>query len=136
VSTHTVLGVDRGQFISATDPPDAYRQASAELKNDGTWPVLVGEEGQRDLILSSPIILYDYPQVAPESPGDWFDATEIDEMLDLRTRTLTDNEKHWMRSVDEHARRLLERTERADTADLANLHGALRGLRRLDTANR
>ncbi len=136
VSAHTILSVHRGQFISAIDPPDAYRQASAELNNDGTWPVLVGDDRQRDLILSSPIILYDYPQVAPESPGDWFDATEIDEMLDLRTRTLTDNEKHSMRSVDERARRLLERTERADMAGLANLHGALRGLRRVVTGNR
>ena len=33
---------------------------------------------------SSPIILYDHPAVAPESAGDLFDATEIDEILTLR----------------------------------------------------
>ena len=40
--------------------------------------------GRRDLMLSSPIILYDYPQIAPESPGDLCDGTEIDEILALR----------------------------------------------------
>ena len=34
-------------------------------------------------MLSAPIILYDYPQIAPESPGDLFDLTEIDELLTL-----------------------------------------------------
>jgi hydrogenase maturation protease len=134
-STHTILSVCGGEFVSAIDSPPAYREESTTLRNDGTWPVLVGEEGERQMVLSSPIILYDYPQVAPESVGDWFDATEIDEMLDLRTRTLTDAEKTVMRSVDEHARRLLERTERTETTDLASLHGTLRGLRRIDMAN-
>ncbi len=31
--------------------------------------MLVGEEGERNTMLSSPIILYDYPQIAAESPG-------------------------------------------------------------------
>ena len=44
-------------------------------------------------MLSAPIILYDYPQIAPESPGDLFDCTEIDEILTLRIQTLTDEEK-------------------------------------------
>ena len=39
---------------------------------------LVGEIGAMDAILASPIILYDYPQIAPESPGDLFDGGEID----------------------------------------------------------
>jgi hypothetical protein len=38
-------------------------------------PVLIGGG---DVVLSSPIILYDQPEVAPESPGDLYDATEID----------------------------------------------------------
>ena len=49
--------------------------------------MLVGEEGERDTMLSSPIILYDYPQIAPESPGSLFDGTEIDEILSLRILT-------------------------------------------------
>ena len=37
--------------------------------------------------------LYDHPEVAPESAGDLFDATEIDEILTLRTLALTDAER-------------------------------------------
>ena len=95
----------------------------------GTWPVLVGDEGQRDLLLSSPIILYDYPEVAPESPGDLFDGTEIDEILALRILTLTDAEKLEVRNGDERARGILERTEMLPPEHFQKLHGALRGLR-------
>ena len=63
------------------------------MRNVGTWPVLAGEEGQHGTMLSAPIILYDYPQIAPESPGDLFDGTEIDEILALRILTMTDAEK-------------------------------------------
>ena len=83
-STHTILGVRDGAFLSLMDPPDGARDAAAACDNQGTWPVLVGEPGETDSILSSPIILYDYPDIAPESPGDLFDATEIDEILTLR----------------------------------------------------
>ena len=50
-------------------------------------------------MLASPIILYDYPQIAPESPGDLFDGTEIDEILALRILTMTEDEKREMRST-------------------------------------
>ena len=50
--------------------PEQFKAAAAGCQNVGTWPVLAGEEGQRNLMLSAPIILYDYPQIAPESPGD------------------------------------------------------------------
>jgi hydrogenase maturation protease len=95
----------------------------------GTWPVLIGEEGQRDTILSSPIILYDYPQIAPESPGDLFDGAEIDEILSLRIMTMTDEEKQEMRQSDARARKILERTEALPDEQFMKLHGALRGLR-------
>src|SRR5262249_19729632 len=81
LSTHTILGVHQGAFISLLDPPESWREAAVACHNVGTWPVLVGEEGDKDTILSAPIILYDYPRVAPESPGDLFDGTEIDEIL-------------------------------------------------------
>jgi hydrogenase maturation protease len=80
-------------------------------------------------MLSSPIILYDYPQIAPESAGDLFDGTEIDEILTLRILTLTDEEKREMRGVDERARRLLERTETLPPEQMMKLHGAMRGKR-------
>jgi hypothetical protein len=68
-------------------PLDRFAESVADCKNIGTWPVLVGEEGQCDTMLSSPIILYDYPKIAPESAGDLFDGTEIDEILSLRIMT-------------------------------------------------
>jgi hypothetical protein len=129
VSTHTILGVRGGAFVSSIDPPEPFRAAAAGCRNVGTWPVLVGAEGQTDTMLSAPIILYDYPQVAPESPGDLFDATEIDEILTLRILTLTDEEKRAMAAVDGRARAVLERTEALAQDRLLGLHGAVRGLR-------
>ena len=93
--------------------------------------MLVGGEGERDTMLSSPIILYDYPQIAPESPGDLFDGTEIDEILALRIMTMTDDEKREMRNIDDRARRMLERTEALSTEHLMQLHGTVRELRSL-----
>jgi hydrogenase maturation protease len=131
VSTHTVLGVQDGRFCSLLEPPEHIRELAADCQNIGTWPVLVGEDGQRDTLLSSPIILYDYPQIAPESAGDLFDGTEIDEILSLRILTLTDEEKREMRQSDDRARKMLERTESMPVEQLMKLHGVLRNLRPL-----
>jgi hypothetical protein len=130
-STHTVLGVQDGRFVSLLGPPESLSELVATCKNIGTFPVLVGEEGQSDTLLSSPIILYDYPQVAPESAGDLFDGTEIDEILSLRIMTLTDDEKREMSQSDDRARQMLERTETMPVEQLMKLHGVLRGLRPL-----
>jgi hydrogenase maturation protease len=85
-STHTVLYARDSEFISLTDPPADYSLAATTCENIGTWPVLVGdkEKGECDTMLSSPIILYDYPEIAPESPGDLCDNLEIDEILNFR----------------------------------------------------
>jgi len=128
-STHTVLVASGGEFLSAIDPPEAVRDYASGCRNIGTFPVLVGQQGQRDTFLSSPIILYDYPQIAPESSGDLFDGTEIDEILSLRIMTLTDEEKREMRESDVRARQILERTESLPVDQLMKLHGVLRGLR-------
>jgi hypothetical protein len=128
VSAHTILGVEDGQFVSLLDPPEALKNLAADCRNVGTWPVLVGDEGDRDTMLSSPIILYDHPQIAPESPGSLFDGTEIDEILSLRILTMTDQEKQEMRQSDERAREILERTENIPPEQFMKLHGALRSL--------
>jgi hypothetical protein len=129
VSAHAMFGVAGGEFVSLTDPPGRWREAAASCRNVGVWPVLVGEEGQTDTVLASPIILPDYPQVAPESAGNFFDGTEIDEMLTLRIMTLTDAEKGEMAAVDGRARDLLARVEGMARDQMLGLHGALRGLR-------
>jgi hypothetical protein len=129
ISAHSILGIDGGEFISLLDPPDELRDVAGACKNIGTWPVLVGEDGQRDAMLSSPIILYDYPKIAPESPGALFDGTEIDEILTLRIMTLTDEEKLEIGRSDERARQILERTESMPEEQFMKMHGVLRNLR-------
>ena len=132
LSAHTILAIKDGEFVSLFDPPDSLKEITSGCANVGTWPVLAGEEGQRDAMLSSPIILYDYPQIAPESPGDLFDGTEIDEILALRILTLTEDEKNEMRHADGRARQILERTEMLPPEHFMKLHGVLRGLRPAD----
>ncbi|HEX3820716.1 MAG TPA: hypothetical protein VHW45_10295 [Candidatus Sulfotelmatobacter sp.] len=134
ISTHTILGMLDGSFVSLLAPSEETTVFAADCKNIGTWPVLVGEEGQHDTLLSSPIILYDYPQIAPESAGDLFDGTEIDEILSLRIMTLTDEEKREMSQSDERAREMLERTESMPAEQFMKLHGVLRGMRPLKEA--
>jgi hypothetical protein len=125
-STHLVLRATGGRFLSMTDPPPELADTAQACQNVGTWPVLVGPEGERSTVLCSPIILPDHPQVAPESPGDLFDATEIDQLLVLNILSLTDEEKREMRDSDPRAREILERTESLTPEELMRLHGAIR----------
>ena len=131
ISTHVILGVESGEFVSLLEPPEELREIAAGCQNTGAWPVLVGDPGRRDTVLASPIILYDYPQIAPESAGDLFDGTEIDEILSLRIMTLTDEEKREIRALDDRARQILERTENMPAEQFMKLHGAVRGMRPL-----
>jgi hypothetical protein len=131
-STHAILRCRGGEFVSLTDPPEGLRAEAGGCENVGSWPVLVGEDGEHDTLLSSPIILPDYPRVAPESPGDLFDAAEIDQMLVLNILSLTDEEKREMRESDPKAREILERTESLSPEELMRLHGAIREFGVLD----
>ena len=136
VSAHVVLQLEEGHFVSLLDPPDELRELATNCKNIGAWPVLVGDRRQRDTILASPIILYDYPQIAPESAGDLFDGTEIDEILSLRIMTLTDEEKQEIRNGDDRAREILERTDAMPAEQFLKLHGVVRGMRPVDKEQR
>jgi hypothetical protein len=129
VSAHLLLGIAQGQFISLLDPGEAHREAAAACSNQGVFPVLAGEEPDQSIMFCSPIILYDYPKIAPESAGDFFDGTEMDEMLTLRVLTLTDAEKLEMQNGDPRARRILERTEALTSDAMLKAHGVIRGLR-------
>jgi hypothetical protein len=128
VSSHTLLHARGGRFLSALDPPQAGHARPA-LVNRHTWPVLVGDaaaDAQRSaLVLSSPIILYDFPAVAPQSEGDTFDALEIDELMMLSVLSLTDEEREEARATDPRARAIVERAERFGADELAQLHGSL-----------
>ena len=128
IAAHTVLAVTDGEFISLIDPPQWAKPAVEACRNERTWPVMIGDAGRRDVILVSPIILYDYPTIAPESPGDLFDGTEIDEILTLRTMTLTDEEKAEARATDDRVRKLMDRVDSMPPEMLDKLHGAIRYL--------
>lgn len=131
VSAHVMLQVEGGEFVSLLDPPEPLRPTVANCKSSGCFPVLVGDENLRNTVLCSPIILYDFPQIAPESAGDFFDGTEMDEMLTLRVTTLTEIEKSEMRSADQRTRLLLERTEQTAREQLMRTHGVIRSIRRV-----
>lgn len=129
IATHTLLSLTGGHFLSATDPPEWASVAMKECVADGAWPVLVGEPGQRDTVLCTPIILPDYPEIAEKSAGNLFDGTEIDEILTLRTMTLTDEEKRQARATDERAADLIDRVDNLPPELLDRLHGTVRYLR-------
>ena len=129
VAVHMIIGVLGGAFISMTDPPE---WASAEVQaceNIGCWPVLAGADGGRQVMLSTPIILYDHPELAPESPGDLYDGTEIDEILSLRTLALSDAEKQEARATDPRAAALIDRVEALGPDDFNRMHGTIRSPR-------
>ncbi len=136
VSTHTLITLKNGDFVSSFDPPEDSKEAVAACKNIGTWPVLVGSDGAHDALLSSPVLLYDYPEIAKESPGDLFDATEIDEILTLRILTLAQAEQDEIRRTDPRAAALLDRTLALSDEDRSRLHGALRAKRHWGTGDR
>jgi hypothetical protein len=128
IAAHLLIGVTGGTFLSMTDPPEWAAGEVARCENVGTWPVLAGPADCRDLMLSSPVILYDHPEVAPESAGDLFDATEIDEILTLRTLALTDAERQEARATDQRAADLLDRLDGLPPEMLERMHGAIRYL--------
>ncbi|WP_432752256.1 hypothetical protein ACE1OA_03685 [Streptomyces sp. JL2001] len=131
VAAHLLLGLGAGSFLSMTDPPEWARSAVAACANEHTWPVLAGGPGRADVVLSSPIILEDQPSIAPESAGAMYDATEIDEILALRTAALTDQEKREARGTDARAAAVIDLADSMPPEVLERLHGAVRALREI-----
>jgi hypothetical protein len=129
IAEHALIGLPGGAFLSPTDPPEWAAADTAACVNIGTWPVLAGPGDCRDLMLSAPVILYDHPEIAAESAGDLFDATEIDEILTLRTLALTDAEKREARATDPRAAELIDRLDDMPPEMIERLHGAIRYLR-------
>ena len=131
IAAHTVLAIDGGAFVSLLDPPPGAGEAAAACHSEGTYPVLIGAD---DVVLSAPIILYDHPEVAPESPGDLYDGTEIDEILALRVLTLTDEEKVEARGTDPRAAAIIDRCDDMPAEVWQRLHGAVRSIRPVEEA--
>ena len=126
LSTHILLRARGGRFMSLTDPPAWAERAAADCDNQGIYPVLAGSPDRRDLLLAAPIVLPDHAQIAPESEGDFFDATEIDALLSLRTATLTDSERREVRATDPRAAALLDRVDAMTPEVMQRQLGAIR----------
>ncbi|WP_330177078.1 hypothetical protein OG875_28390 [Streptomyces sp. NBC_01498] len=126
IGTHLLLQARGAGFVSLREPPDAAAPAAARCRQRRCWPVLAGATGSTDTVLGAPIILYDHPEIAEQSPGDLFDATEIDEILTLRVMTMTEREKAEARATDPRAREIIDRCDTMTPGDLQRLHGLLR----------
>jgi hypothetical protein len=129
IAAHTVVAAHGAAFLSLTDPPRWAEPATRECVNEHTWPVLAGPDDRTDLLLSSPIILPDHPQLAPESTIDLFDGLENDEILTLRTLVLTDEEKAEARATDPRAAGIIDGVDAMPPEILERLHGAIRSMR-------
>ena len=126
IGAHLLLQAHDADFVSLLEPPAAASHAAARCHQQRCWPVLAGPQGGTDVVLGAPIILYDYPEVAEQSPGALFDSTEIDEILTLRVMTMTEDEKAEARATDPRAQAIIDRCDDMSAADLQQLHGILR----------
>lgn len=126
IGTHVIGEVVGGEFVSLLEPPDAAADAVSRCTRHRCFPVLAGRPGERDLLLISPIILYDHPEIAEQSEGALFDSTEIDEILTLRVMTMTDEEKAQARATDPLAADLIDRCDSMSPESMQQLHGILR----------
>jgi hypothetical protein len=129
VACHAVVVLRDGRLISLLEPPEWAKPAVADCQQDGAWPIMIGAEDARDMLLVSPIILDDYPSIAPESPQNLFDGTEIDEILTLRTLALTDDEKREARATDPRAKEIIDHVDGMPAELWDRLHGTIRYLR-------
>ncbi|MHB8691190.1 MAG: hypothetical protein ACYDHH_08080 [Solirubrobacteraceae bacterium] len=114
ISVHIVLQIDGGQFVS---PLETGRTSV------NTWPVLASDVN--DAILGAAIVLPDHPRISPQSFGNLFDNTEIEEALALHVHVLSDEERT-AASSDPTVKEMLARTMALTPAELIDLHSGLR----------
>ena len=126
VAAHLLLGIDGGRFVSQLDPPEWAKGYVAECTNEGAFPVLANPGEDATVMLASPIILYDHAHVAPESASAFFDALEVDELLSLRTMTLSEEEKRGARGTDPRTAALLDEVDAIGPDLWDRLHGTVR----------
>jgi len=132
IGTHIIAEVVGGRFVSLLEPPPHAADAVARCAQHRCFPVLAGPVGTEDILLISPIILYDHPEVAEQSNAALYDCTEIDEILTLRVMTMTDEEKAQARATDPRAAQIVDQCDAMSPEAMARLHGVLRDPRGLD----
>ena len=115
ISTHPVLRVTGGaRFVSQLDAP---------CDSVNTWPVLASAED--DVMLGAAIVLPDHPRIAPESRGNLFDNTEIEEALVLHVHALSDAERAEIEEQDPAVKEMIERALTVTPDEIAKLHGRI-----------
>jgi hypothetical protein len=93
----------------------------AQCDHVNIFPVLATDVD--DTVIGATIVLPDHPQIAPESHGDLFDATEIEEALLLHVLALSDAEREAIAEQDPKVREMLARASAASPEDLARVRG-------------
>ncbi len=125
IGAHVIAASD-GTFESLLEPSPDTADAAGRCRQHRCFPVLAGPSDRRDLMLVSPIILYDHPEIAEQSRGALYDACEIDEILTLRVMTMTETEKAQARATDPLAARIIDQCDGMSPEEMLNLHGVLR----------
>ena len=110
------MGLGAGRFASPLDEGGA-------LRSENTFPVLATPDD--DVLLGATIMLPEHPQIAPESRGDLFDGTEIEEALLLHVLALSDDERASIERDDPAVRAMIERAAAATPAEILALHGRM-----------
>jgi len=126
IGAHLIAEVVGGRFVSLLEPPPEAAGAVSRCRQHRCFPVLAGPPGATDIMLISPIILYDHPEVAEQSNTALYDCTEIDEILTLRVMTMTEEEKAQARATDPRAARIIDQCDAMSPDAMARLHGVLR----------
>jgi hypothetical protein len=122
-STHPLLEVEGGCFISPLEREGVEGEAALESQPVNTFPVLLGDRDEA--VLGAAIVLPDHPELAPESLGNLFDNTEIEEALLLHVHALTDGERKEIAGQDPAVREMIERAESTTGDQIMGLHGRL-----------
>ena len=123
LSTHVIARVTDGKFLSPIAPPEHAVMALMTSACVNTYPVLATDED--DVLLGAAIILPDHPQLAPESRGDLFDGTEIEEALLLHLLALSDDERASIEDQDPAVREMLRRAIETTPEEFAKLRGRI-----------
>ena len=121
LSTHLVATAPGSRFASPVAPGPGAARAVAACDHVNIFPVLASAAD--DAVLGAAIVLPDHPKIAPESHGDLFDATEIEEALLLHVLALSDAERAAIAEQDPAVREMLARAEAAGPEEIARLRG-------------
>jgi hypothetical protein len=121
LSTHLLLEIEGGRFLSLIDPPEYAAAAAMTCANVNTFPVLAADDDTA--LLGATIMLPDHPQLAPESRVAMYDGTEIEEALLLHVLALSDGERAEIEAGDPAVAEMVRRAAAAGPRDLQGLHG-------------